>query len=105
MELVAHVPEGPVARTGGVLRGEPGVSFSADQPLLQFEPFSNPLALLLLWGDFGRLRWDRVLSGEAVGSAYYLKTGLVRKADLHFYLSKHAARDPAATVMDSVPTT
>ena len=37
----------------------------------------------LHWGDFGRLCWDEVLAGRAIASAYYLKTGLVRKADLH----------------------
>ena len=60
---------------------------------------------LLLWGDFGRLGWDKVLAGIAVGSAYYLKTGVVRKADLHFYLSKYVARHPGVTLMESVPTT
>ena len=34
--------------------------------------------------------WDRILDGSAVASAYYLKTGLVRKAELYFWLGKRA---------------
>ena len=63
----------------------------------------------LHWGDFGRLCWDEVLAGRAVGSAYTLKTGVVRKADLLFYLTKHAARNPSSpgssSIIDSLPTT
>ena len=59
----------------------------------------------LQWGDFGRLEWDDLLAGLGVGCAYYLKSGLVRKTDLHFYLTKHAARSPASAIMDSLPTT
>ena len=59
----------------------------------------------LHWGEFGRLAWDDVLEGHGVASAYYLKTGLVRKADLHHYLSKYARREPASGVLSSVPTT
>jgi len=59
----------------------------------------------LHWGEFGRLAWDEVLEGRGVGSAYYLKAGLVRKADLHHYLTKYARREPAAGVLSNVPTT
>ena len=42
----------------------------------------------LQWADFSAIAWDDVLSGTAAASMQYLKTGLVRKAELAFYLAK-----------------
>ena len=46
-------------------------------------------ALVLQWADFSAIRWDDVLAGTSTASMQYLKTGLVRKAELIFYMTKH----------------
>ena len=43
----------------------------------------------LYWSDFAAIPWDEVLDGRATASAQYLKTGIVRKADLLHYMTKH----------------
>ena len=43
------------------------------------------------WADFGAIDWDRVLEGQQCGSAYYMKTGLVRKAELATFAAKREA--------------
>ena len=54
-------------------------------------PGDGPLSMS--WADFAAQDWDGVLEGRVVGSAHYLKSGLVRKASLHFYLARHATRE------------
>ena len=56
----------------------------------------------LHWSDFSAIPWDSVLDGRATASAQYLKTGLVRKADLLHYMRKHGAacRFPPTIVGD-----
>ena len=43
----------------------------------------------LWWADFSAIPWDDVLSGAVCASTQYFKAGLVRKADLLHYMSKH----------------
>lgn len=56
----------------------------------------------LWWADFSALPWEHVLSARTTASAQLLKTGLVRKADLLHYMTKHGAarRLPATLVAD-----
>lgn len=56
------------------------------------------------WSDFGRMRWDDILAGRLAGSAFYLKTGLVRKSDLHFYCSRRR-RPGGGSTADVLPLT
>ena len=56
----------------------------------------------LWWCDFGSVAWDEVLAAKTTASAQYLKTGLVRKADLLHHMRKHkvASRWPVTIVAD-----
>ncbi|KAL1518915.1 hypothetical protein AB1Y20_003188 [Prymnesium parvum] len=42
----------------------------------------------IMWADFASINWEQVLEGRLCASAYYLKTGLVRKAELAGMASK-----------------
>ena len=50
---------------------------------------SGATSVALHWSDFSAIPWDAVLDGSTTASAQYLKTGLVRKADLLHYMTKH----------------
>ena len=56
----------------------------------------------LHWSDFSAVPWDSILDGLSTASVQYLKTGLVRKADLLHYMAKHGAagRFPPTIVGD-----
>ena len=43
----------------------------------------------LFWAEFSAVHWDAILAGRSAASAQYLKSGLVRKADLLHYMRKH----------------
>mmetsp|Transcript_4682 Transcript_4682/g.12473 ORF Transcript_4682/g.12473 Transcript_4682/m.12473 type:complete len:510 (+) Transcript_4682:9-1538(+) len=54
------------------------------------------------WTDFGSIPWDCVLEARTTASAQYLKTGLVRKADLVHHMRKHRVdhRIPSTVIGD-----
>ena len=56
----------------------------------------------LWWADFSAVHWDDVLAGTTCASTQYLKSGLVRKADLLHYMAKRglSGRHPATIVAD-----
>ena len=43
----------------------------------------------LWWAEFTAVHWDAVLAGTTCASTQYLRSGLVRKADLLHYMQKH----------------
>lgn len=63
-------------------------------------PASAPPSLW--WADFSAVKWDDVLSATTCASTQYVRSGVVRKAELLHYMKKHGsgARHPPTLVAD-----
>ena len=48
------------------------------------------------WGEYERIDWDRVASGQTMASSYAVRKGLTRKAQLCFGLKKWCSKRPAS---------
>eukprot|EP01084_Bolivina_argentea_P004872 9212_1 len=46
----------------------------------------------LHWGDFEELAWEQILSGKLRGSAFCVRKGISRKAQLSMYLNKYITK-------------
>lgn len=59
----------------------------------------------LHWGDYEMLDWPEILSGRLRGSAYCIRKGLSRKAQLSRYLAKYISKTPESPLKHALPLT
>lgn len=80
--------------TGG--DNEPTFSFGKSnqkQTQGEEEPSFNPADQVdLIWSDYEGIDWKRVLTGSVIGNAYFVRKGLIRKAQLAFNIEKYLSK-------------
>lgn len=57
----------------------------------------------LMWSDYEKIDWKRTLSGELTANAYFVRKGLIRKAQLAFNIEKFVKKNPDCFLKKAFP--